>query len=419
MTRRSRLWMLVALLCGVVAAGCDSGPQDDSSEVPPRSELSRDEAWQVEVQYLADELARRHEDAFFYTSETAFRAAADALEEAVPDLTDAEVTIGMMRLAALIGDAHTSVDPSRQMTFHRFPLRLKWFDDGVYVVAAGRDYASLVGARLVAVEGQDAGEVLEAVRPVVSHENEHWFRELAPEVVAIAEVLHTLGALPDVEAGRFTFEPGGEVVLPALAASAPLDWAGAFEGRTPPLYLRSPGAYYWYAYLPEARALYVHYRRCADQPGYPFEAFVDEVKAAADTLAISRTVIDLRLNTGGNSAILRPLLRLLTSRPAWREEGLYALIGRRTFSSGMLNAVELRNDLGAVLVGRPTGGAPNGFGEVRTFTLPYSRYVVHYSTKFFALTDGAARTVQPDRLVTVSSTDYFAGRDPVLGSVVR
>lgn len=136
--------------------------------------------------------------------------------------------------------------------------------------------------------------------------------------------------------------------------------------------------------------------------------------------AVTRVVIDLRGNGGGNSTILRPLLDGLKERPALKARGhLYALVDAGTFSSGLLAAVVLRQDLKAILVGEPPGEKPNSYGEVRPLTLPNSRLFIQYSTKFFRMSGSAdPPTYEPDVIVRRSIADALAGRDPVLDTAL-
>ena len=75
-----------------------------------------------------------------------------------------------MRVAALPGDAHTSVQ--RSSGFHRLPLRLVRLADGFYVVAAEAALTEALGARLVAVGDVEAMALEAGAAPLVSHENE-------------------------------------------------------------------------------------------------------------------------------------------------------------------------------------------------------------------------------------------------------
>lgn len=132
-----------------------------------------------------------------------------------------------------------------------------------------------------------------------------------------------------------------------------------------------------------------------------------------------RFVIDLRNNFGGNSSILAPVIGEIEKRRSFNEEGrLFALISRKTFSSAVLNAIELKSRTKALLFGEPTGGKPNCYGEVRSLTLPNSQLKVSYSVKYFSLWPEDTPSLMPDVAVEVTAADYFAGRDPVMEAVL-
>lgn len=137
-------------------------------------------------------------------------------------------------------------------------------------------------------------------------------------------------------------------------------------------------------------------------------------------------VIDLRRNGGGNSALLQPLIRGLAARRVGPDRtGVPAfaprvLIGRQTFSSAMINAYELRGQAGAVLVGSPTGGKPNSYGEVKKLELPHSKYVLNYSTKLFQpFPKEDAPSLLPEVRVPVTSAGLFQGRDATFEAAVH
>jgi uncharacterized membrane protein len=67
----------------------------------------------------------------------------------------------------------------------------------------------------------------------------------------------------------------------------------------------------------------------------------------------------------------------------------------------------------ATFVGEETGGKPNHFGEVRSFSLSSSGLKVNYSTKYFQRVDDDLRTLTPDYIVETTFKDFKNGVDPV------
>ena len=113
--------------------------------------LTRVERWTADVAYLVEQMEDIHPDLFHGVSEATFHRAADELIDAIPDLDDDEMLVGVMRLVAMIsargGDGHMGIwPPDNPDAVDRFPVRLWEFPDGVYVTAARAPNGDLEGA---------------------------------------------------------------------------------------------------------------------------------------------------------------------------------------------------------------------------------------------------------------------------------
>jgi C-terminal processing protease CtpA/Prc len=75
--------------------------------------------------------------------------------------------------------------------------------------------------------------------------------------------------------------------------------------------------------------------------------------------------------------------------------------------------LDFKQETDAVLIGEPTGGMPNHFGEVRSFTLPNNKLKVRYSTKYFKKVEEDVSTITPDIEIETFFNDYRSGIDPV------
>jgi hypothetical protein len=371
--------------------------------------------WQQDIDALARELPRRHKDAFFQCSKQEFEAAAATLRARAPDLADHEVLVGLMSLAAMLGDSHTAVGTGG-LGFRSFPLTVHVFSDGPVIIGARESQKDLIGCTLVEFGGVPVDEAFARVMAAAAFENEATFIDRAPRLLATPEIAHAVGLIRSPEQAAITVRSaaGAErtaVLTPLLpgeqVVSAPLDEAAL------PVSRRRNARRNWFQVLPEHKALYFRYDTCADEAGRSVKSLSAEMLAAIDAGGIDLVVVDLRRNGGGNSGLLRPFIRGLRKRPAVnRPGGVVVLIGRRTFSSAQMNAAELKKAVGAVLVGEPTGQKPNAYGEVRTFTLPVSGIAVQYSTRYWKTEPEDRPSMEPDVPVPVSSADYFAGRDP-------
>jgi C-terminal processing protease CtpA/Prc len=214
--------------------------------------------------------------------------------------------------------------------------------------------------------------------------------------------------LEDAAGARFSVELAGSRSTAALMDITAVTGAGL------PLFRQRRQENYWFTLIPDSRTLYLQYNRCQNA-AESFEAMSRRLFQQLDQGQADRLVVDIRLNEGGDSSVDDALISGLRDRPNWRSSGrLFALIGGGTFSSGLWTADDLRKS-GAILVGEPTGGKPNHYGQVSTFSLPNSRLRVGYSTRLFRLlTDSDPPSFMPEVLVEPTIDDLRRGRDPLL-----
>ena len=91
-----------------------------------------------------------------------------------------------------------------------------------------------------------------------------------------------------------------------------------------------------------------------------------------------------------------------------KKENLKVIIGRETFSSALLNAYTFKNSTNAKIIGEPSGGKPNCYGEILRITLPNSKLVITYSTRFYKLIeDDLVMALYPEEIFLESIEDYI------------
>src|SRR5215472_9148550 len=131
--------------------------------VPADAEnLLSTQQWRQDLHYLADQIVRVHPGAFHNLSEQDFNSAVADLDSRIPALSDQKVEVELIGLVASLGEGHSRVSPpglpdpmsdvaqvtpfkDPRLAFHRLPLQLYRFADGLYVIAATAEWQSLVG----------------------------------------------------------------------------------------------------------------------------------------------------------------------------------------------------------------------------------------------------------------------------------
>ncbi|HEV8632372.1 MAG TPA: hypothetical protein VGV61_18805, partial [Thermoanaerobaculia bacterium] len=364
--------------------------------------------WQADVETFLRQLPQKHANAFHHLSRADYEAAAAALRARVASSNADEILVGMLQITARIGDGHTYVHMPGST--HRLPVELLPFGADLRVVRATEEARPLLGGRLVRIDDLPLAQVVERVHTIVSQdESDAFVRGVAPSWIRVTEVLHGLGVVADPLHVRLTVvdDAGVErtVAVTAIAPSSKPAWVEAAGAQ--PLYSPHPTEQLWFTWIETAKTVYVGFRGYDDlrQHSQQLWSFVDAHPA-------SKIAFDLRDNGGGDYTKGRKyLVEPLRRRPLLHA---YALVGNGTFSAAMNNSIDLRN-AHATLVGETIGERPNSYQENDELTLPNSRVVVSYSTRFYEfLPKGSPPTVVPDQTIEPTWDEFRAGRDPVL-----
>ncbi|HKE22124.1 MAG TPA: hypothetical protein VKB88_07015 [Bryobacteraceae bacterium] len=379
--------------------------------------------WRADLSFLATELPARHIKPFARISKAEFESQVQSLDTRIPRLSELQIRAEILRLVASIGDGHTRVQSQgRADAFHALPLGLYWFKDGIYVVSASEEYSRLIGGRLAGIGSKSAEEACRAMTPLVPHENDAELRLDLPGRLVTPELLYAVGITDSPESARVsvTAADGTPIAedVRLLPDSPPRKMVSAFKGETP-LYRKNASLSYWFTGIDNGATVYFQYNRCVSDAKQPFPDFRAQLKQALSDNRVQRLVVDMRYNGGGNSAILDPWIAEIAASRFNARGKLFVIIGRNTFSSAILNALRFRNTTKATLVGEPTAGKPNHFGEVRNFDLPNSHITVSYSTKYFRDSKEDTDSLMPDVLAELTFRDYLAGADPALNAIPR
>jgi hypothetical protein len=395
-------------------------------------------AWREDIAAFGRELAARHGDVYHAVDSAAFARSLADLAERAPELARHELIVGLVRIAASIGDGHTSVpflfDAAAGL--RPVPLRFEHFEEGIFVRGAAPDFADLVGARLVGVGDASIEEVWETLAPLVARDNDIWLRVVIPTLVGFPELLHAVGLSSDPESARYRFQTAEGEGTHEVAAGAPLV-PGHGADALPPGWVdaRPNGAWqlapelaprpapYWSAYLPATGTLYVRFDQVNDaEEGTGVHAFFREAFRDADRRGLHRAILDIRANSGGEGMLNYGIVREFLERPALnRPGGVYVIIGRRTFSAAQALAHMMDWWTEAVFVGEPTGSSPQFWGDHDFFRLPHSGLLVTAAPTWWqpgGPYDGRAY-LPPAWTFEPRFEDYVAGRDPALAAIAE
>lgn len=371
-----------------------------------------------DLEYLKKTLPTRHTNLFAKIDSPTFVKKIDAIEAKAGSLDYESFSAALFKLTVAIADEHTFIE--RQFT-KILPIQFDLFKEGLFVTGIDSANKALVNSRLIAINNQPISKVIALFKEVVQSENQSYFDDHLLHYINNPAFLKGLGILNSDEEAEFTLiDQDNKQVKIKLNAIEGKSLANVkLALGTNALLSQQKKGNYWFNYDAGKKLMYFNYTKCREEEGNPFSKFNEELFAAINQYKPEKIVLDLRYNSGGNSGILDPFIEQIKQSYLNQKEKFFVLIGRTTFSSAVMNAVELKRNSNAVFIGEPTSGNINHYGEVRGFSLPKSKIVVAYSTKYWENWKGKKGPLTPDVKVDYSVRNYIAGNDEALLQVIK
>ncbi|MBV8345761.1 MAG: hypothetical protein JO190_12330 [Candidatus Eremiobacteraeota bacterium] len=349
-------------------------------------------------------------------------------------MSDAATLVAFKQLVSAIGDAHTGFGFSSEppMNFFLFPIKAYRYPDGVYVQAAAPAFRNLIGARIISIGGVGMSEAERRLDTVADASNA-WTKRWWLPFTFRGEVFKALGLSSYADRARFVLERSGRTqvvnlrvlrkpfsVGDNLGAPPDSDWVDARSPATP-LYLQHVEHRLWFAPAGNG-ALYIRCSIVEDSHDETFDAFFERAFAYIDQNAVSKVILDLRMNGGGDNTLTPAVTQRILQRPKLNRRGhLFVIIGRSTQSAAENLVDRLQRDTEAIFVGEPTGERPNMYGDPQPFVLPQSKITVNIASLYWQ--DMGPRdnrdTTGPELAAELTERDFEAGTDPAMNAIAR
>ncbi|MEM9549140.1 MAG: hypothetical protein AAGA77_24345 [Bacteroidota bacterium] len=372
--------------------------------------------WDEDVYRFGKELKDKHVDLFFNISESEFDSQINTLRANSGLWTEDKILFELSKIISQIGDSHTQIVFGSKLPL--YPFRLQLFDDGILLIEIESGKQEYLGKKILSINDTTIEDVIDKFRKVISYENESNFKNQVVLFMLLADYYHQLEISDSPSEITLNFEDGTQTTIQAQNVER-----AQIQTPTTPLFLRDATTFYWFEELPEHQTLFIQYNACRERDELSFQSFTNQItNRINDDTNIQEIILDLRHNGGGNSSIMLPLIDALDemiNTGRFSESEIHLIIGRKTFSSAILNTLEIKEKINPILYGESSGGKPNHYGEVKTFQLPNSRLTITYSTKYFTHSDNEEDSIHPDVPIGYSSEHFLNGLDPVVEEILK
>lgn len=363
-----------------------------------------------DLEFLRVTLPSNHINLFAKISKNEFEERIEQIKSKVDILNEDTFHRELRELMVAIGDEHTRVEPVGFFSY-TLPMGFTIFNEGIFVTEAVQ--SDLLLARLVKINGVAIEEVIQQFKKIIPSHNNSFFYTMLQFDINNTHSIKSLGLTDTKKEVLYTFEKRDNSLIEIkieLDPKAKTHKADQFSK----ILAHSDKKDYWYKYDEDKNLIYFNYMNCKDSKDNPFEQFNNELFELIETKQPTALILDLRYNGGGNSAVISPFLTKLKNSYLNKKGNLYILIGKMTFSSALLNAIDLKRNFKSILIGEPTAGSINHYGEIKGFTLPNTKTAVIYSTKYFEQWKGHNGSLNPDVTTSYSVENFNECKDEAL-----
>lgn len=405
-------------------------------------EIISAESAQFEIELVVQNIIRYHPDPFRKVSKKYFFEVVDKLKENKKDLTIKNHYFNLSHLASMVFDTHTQIHITSETPGfdNTYPLRFRKFEEGLFVVAGNNHYKSAIGKKVIAISGYDPEFILDTL-------SNYGFADSKVRAKVFAESLLYIPEMYDVfqlktDEGKVLLEledQNGKSTMLQLDMTWEKGYADFGSDRqfpfipeglisyhetvngSPPFYLQdvSEVDYRWQFLDKENTQLYIQWnKQFIDMKDIPVPRFHIEWMSAFLENKVETLIIDLRNDPGGTIEMTNALDGFLSyaayTHPTLK--GIAVLVGTDCVSAGTVAVAKLEKSLFPIIIGEPTGSAPNMYLNVRKIDLPFSKLKLEVSQQeYISINSSDKRSfIAPDYPMKMSFKDYREGKDPML-----
>ncbi len=303
------------------------------------------------------------------------------------EMSDSEFDLEMLKLFALFKDAHTSY----RIQYIPLDYKLTYIHGKFYILDND------IWKEISSFGKLKASEMHEKLEPLVNYETQEWLNSSIKNMINNAYIYKML-KLNDNNL-EITLVDGTKLEL--------------HKQNILNRKYDKPKSPYSFKLLND-NILYFKYERCCENKEFPFSEFLKEITETIEKNKISKYILDLRGNSGGNSEILNPFQKLV------KDKNLYGvlLIDNRVFSSGRFAVARFKKEFNTPLIGEPTGGAAKSYGYTKPLEIEGKRFSASIKLWDFSDIFGYKGAIQPDILVEESIKNIQNHDDIILKKAV-
>lgn len=396
-----------------------------------------DKQWHEDLDFMIARLDSIHPNLYDNISKEELYEEKDKLKGKIPDLSEDEIIVELLKIITKVKDGHTRLHGNR-LTKTWYPIRIEEFSDGYFITATDKEYKSFVGSKVKTINDLPVEQVFRLLGDITPHDNDYGLAYISPMYLAMSSIVSGLNITDSsnkdliigiennkakIVLSPTEYKTGNDLGWFWSDYAIPTtDYYSILKADTIlPHYLQNYNKPYWFKFLDE-KTIYFAFNECKNDEIEKFDYFNKKLWNMIDSLNANYLIIDLRNNFGGTNSILEPLIHEIIKHDKINQKGnLFVVIGKKTFSAALHCATWIEFHCNPIFVGEPTGAAPNHYADPDFSILPNSKILLMISKYYWQNTwpwDNR-EFIEPELKVSISSKDYFNYKDPIIGEIYK
>ena len=234
-------------------------------------------------------------------------------------------------------DSHTSLYFTPRVFF---PLLFTIIQDKVYLINESPDLENVIGGTLLSINGVPIKQILKEFEEIICYSTKEYVEMQQCSSIISYDKLRSLPSIKD-NTTIFNYEIKVENKIVNLNLDINKEYR-TFKANFDANYKME---------ILNDNIIHIVYNMCSEP-----EKMIKIVENLKNYTNISKYIIDLRNNGGGNSEIIKPLVEFL------KDKKVVVLVNEHVFSSGRMAYVDLKN-IGAYDIGTNIATSLNCFGN--------------------------------------------------------
>jgi hypothetical protein len=382
--------------------------------------------WQQDLGALDTVIRQHHINPFWFKSEAGYRR----LYKDAHDYIAGARTIDSNRvngyfekLVAYLSDGHSYV-VNKTARFGLFAYGVEWFGDDLHITSVEPGDESLLGAKVLALDGLSISAANRRIAPYIPVVNSSGFKFHSKDAYRFAGLLKEAGVSKTAHAIELMLElPSGQKLKHVFGLhKSNLEFIDLREPPevAVPLYRQQPDNFQWLYLMEKERTVYLRYALVKEKNAGDIKRITENLVHMIDDHDVQKLIIDVRDNGGGDSFFNAPLINAISKNTRINQRSkLFVITNHNTFSAAINFTGNMEIKTQAIFVGEKVADRATFVGEVgpqAMHVLPNSGIAVSLSFSEWNTTyDNDQRdAVALDIPVNLSMRDFLAGRDPVV-----